>query len=396
MRDSEATLHLDVLDGLRGLAIVLVVLAHSFMTHYRPAFSIGPLSIGLEPFVLGGGALGVELFFFLSGFVLFLPYARAMLGLRERPALGRFIDRRFIKIVPSYALAVVLVAFLFTQDADVVQHRAFHVLTHLLFINPWWHSTIWSVDGAFWSIGVEVQFYVLFPLLALAMTRRPVASYLGTLAAGEGFRLWLQATGRNQEFFWVCQLPAQIDLFGLGMICAYLYVKFAGRNIPNRAAIATTVAVVALVVWLVLVNQFAKVSETGRFGVHDAWQNDHRLIVGWLIALIALGSLFGARWWRMIVANPLLVWLSVISYNLYLWHESIMTQCIKTIFPCGLTPTPWLTDPHWSEHFFLWYAGLSIATASLATYLIERPLLRLGTRGAWDRLARVPARRSAR
>lgn len=395
MHDSESTPHLEVLDGLRGFAIVLVVLAHSFMTHYRPAFSVGPVSIGFEPLVLGGGALGVELFFFLSGFVLFLPYARAALGLRERPTLGRFIDRRFIKIVPSYLIAVLLVAYLFTQDAAVVQNRFFHILTHVLFINPWWHSTIFSIDGAFWSIGVEVQFYVIFPLLALAMSQRPLATYLAMLAVGEGFRLWLQATGRNQDFFWVCQLPAQIDLFGLGMFSAYLFVKY-GKHLPNRSAIATSVALVALAVWIVLVNQFAKISETGKFGVHDAWQNDHRLIVGWLIALIALGSLFGARWWRLVLANPVLVWLSVISYNLYLWHESIITQCIKTIFPCGIVPTPWLTNPHWGRDFFWWYVLLSIAAASFFTYLIERPLLQVGTRGTWDRVVRVLARRSAR
>ena len=123
-----------VLDGLRGLAIALVVLAHSGQTGYRPELDIGRASIALFPIVVAG-SLGVEMFFFLSGFVLFLPYARAMVGEGEPPTIGHFIDRRFIKIVPSYYLALLATAYFFLQPSSVAPRLTGEVARHLAFVH---------------------------------------------------------------------------------------------------------------------------------------------------------------------------------------------------------------------------------------------------------------------
>ena len=380
--------HLAVLDGLRGLAIVLVVVTHSYVTNFRPAAAVGPVAFGLEPVVLGG-SLGVELFFFISGFVLFLPYARAMCGERAFPTFAHFVDRRISKIVPSYWLAVVLTAFLFFAPADVEARRAVEIARHLAFVHSFWRESIFALVSAFWSLAIEVQFYVLFPALAAAMRRAPWVTYAAALGAGEGFRLWLHASGRNQDFFFVCQLPAQIDLFVLGMLCAWLFARNRGRLGNARVERgATILAVAALAFGLWLIADFSHVTKNGSIGDHQAWQSDHRLVVGFTIAALALGSLFAARAWRRVVANAPLVWLSGISYNLYLWHEAILTQCANTGFPCSGIATPWASDPHWTVDFFWTYVGLSVAVAAAVTYGFERPLLRLGT-GGLVRLARA-------
>jgi peptidoglycan/LPS O-acetylase OafA/YrhL len=379
-----------VLDGLRGLAILLVVLTHSFLTGFRPAASLGPIAVGIEPAVLAG-SLGVELFFFLSGFVLFVPYARATLEGRPLPTLAHFLDRRFIKIVPSYFVAVLVTAFLFYIPADVEQERWSQIARHLAFIHPFWYDSMYGIVGAFWSLGVEVQFYAVFPLLAALMRRWPLATYVVLFAIGEGFRVWLQLTKRNGDFFWVCQLPAQIDLFALGMLCAYAYVAFGPRLGGSRAArTSTAIAVAASAFGIWLLNDFSRVTKTMTVADHQSWQNDHRAVVSLTIAAIALGSLFGQRWWRALVANPPLLWLSTISYNLYLWHEAIVTQCWKTGFPCSGITNAWQVDPHWDRDFFFTYVGISVAVAAIVTYGLERPLLRLGTRGLFDVLMRRP------
>jgi peptidoglycan/LPS O-acetylase OafA/YrhL len=385
-----------VLDGLRGLAILLVVLTHSFLTGFRPAVTLGPIAMGIEPTVLAG-SLGVELFFFLSGFVLFVPYARATLEGRPLPTLAHFLDRRFIKIVPSYYLAVLVTAFLFYIPADVEQHRVSQIVRHLTFVHPFWYDSMYGIVGAFWSLGVEVQFYVVFPFLAALMRRWPLATYGALFAIGEGFRIWLQQTKRNGDFFWVCQLPAQIDLFALGMLCAYGYVA-VGRRLDGRrvAAIATAVAVAATAFGTWLLNDFSHVTKTMSVADHQSWQNDHRAIVSLTIAAIALGSLFGQRWWRAVVANPPLLWLSTISYNLYLWHEAIVTQCWKTGFPCAGIANAWQVDRHWDRDFFATYIGLSLLIAAIVTYGVERPLLRLGTRGAFEALVSAIRRQRPR
>jgi peptidoglycan/LPS O-acetylase OafA/YrhL len=382
--------HLAVLDGLRGLAIVLVVATHSFLTGYRPALSLGPLAIGFEPLVLAG-SLGVELFFFISGFVLFLPYARAMRGEGPQPTLAHFIDRRFIKIVPSYYVALFAAAFLFFVPPEVEARRSLELLRHATFTYAFWNESMYSFVSAFWSLGVEVQFYVLFPAIAALMRRRPVSTYVALLVIGEGYRLWLQATGRNQLFYYVCLLPAQIDLFGLGMLSAYAFVRFRHRlREPNVERSATALAVAALGFGTWLLIDFSHVTKTMPPPDHQSWQSDHRLIVAITIAALTLGSLFALPAWRALVANPLLLWLSTISYNLYLWHEAVLVQCEHTGFPCSGIPNPWQVDRHWDVTYFVTYVGISLLFAVVMTYGFERPLLRLGSRGAYEAYVKRP------
>jgi peptidoglycan/LPS O-acetylase OafA/YrhL len=373
-----------VLDGLRGFAVILVVSTHSFLTGYRPALSVGPFAIGFEPMVLGG-SLGVELFFFISGFVLFLPHARAMRGEGPVPTLWHFIDRRFIKIVPSYYFALFVFSFFFFLPPEIEERRWTEIIRHLTFTHPFWYVSMYSLQSAFWSLGVEVQFYVLFPAIAWAMRRRPVTTYVVLLVIGEGFRLWLKATDLNKLFYYVCLLPAQIDLFALGMLSAYVYVRYRHRLRERRiewGATALAVGATGFGTWLI--DDFSHVTKTLGTADHQSWQCDHRLVVGFTIAALTLGSLFALPAWRAIVANPVLVWFSTISYNLYLWHEAIIEQCSHTGFPCSGITNPWQVDRNWGFDFFAIYVGVSVAIATVITYGFERPLLKLGTRGAFE------------
>ena len=379
---------LPVLDGLRGLAIVLVVATHSFLTGYRPALNVGPVAVGFEPLVLAG-SLGVELFFYLSGFVLFLPYAQATLGWRAPPTLAHFIDRRVIKIVPSYYLALLVTAALFYLPPDEAARRSLEIFRHLAFVHPFWYESMFAIQSPFWSVGIEVQFYFLFPLIAAAMRRKPASTCMLLLLIGEGFRLWLRAAGLSQNFYYVSQLPAQIDLFGLGMFSAYLFTRLDRPARRPRVEIgAGIVAALALVAFVWLLNDLSHMTKVGSAGDHQAWQCDHRLIVGATLTFFTLGSLLAAPMWRRAVANPLLMWLATISYNLYLWHGAIVVQCTHTGFPCAGIATPWLSDPNWGSDFFWSYLLVSLALATLVTYTFERPLLRLGTRGVFERVTR--------
>jgi len=390
---SDGSKRLAVMDGLRGLAIFLVFWSHSFLTGYRPGIGVGSFSLSVTPLVFGG-SLGVELFFFISGFVLFVPYARAELEKRREPTLGHFIDRRFIKIVPSYYLALAAVLAFFNLSVEDENSRPWQILTHLTFTHSFWRGTFAKLSGGvFWTLAIEVQFYVLFPLIATFMRRRPLQTYAFLVAIAAAYRLWLDATGRNYDYFWVLQLPDQIDLFAAGMLAAYVYVKFGHRTAEARVrAWATAAAVLATAALLWLMNDFSDVTQAGGIDAHSVWENDNRFAVSITIAAVALGSLFAQGWWRAIVACPPLVWLSTISYNLYLWHDSIVTQCQVSGFPCAGRATPWASIDPWNQQYFVGYAVVSIAIATLMTYAVERPLLKLGTRGAYERFIRDPLR----
>jgi len=376
--------HVRVLDGLRGLAIALVVLCHSGQTGFRPGFTVGQATIGLLPMVVAG-SLGVEIFFFLSGFVLFLPYARSMVGEGEPPTIGHFIDRRVIKIVPSYYIALLATAYFFRQPPSEVPRLTGDVARHLAFVHPFWHESLSSISGPFWTLGIEVQFYILFPFIAACMRRSPVRTYLAMLGVGVAWRLYLVNFGLNGDPYWVSQLPGQIDLFGIGMISAYAFMRLRPYRSDvrvMRAATAVALCAAGALIWFL--DDLSAVTIAGGSGAHQAWHNSHRLIFGATLAAFTLASIFAHGAWRAIVGNPFLVWLSVISYNLYLWNCTIIVQCATTGFPCSGNAAPWAENGDWGTRFFWSYIAISIAVASLVTYGIERPLLRLGTRGMLD------------
>src|SRR5580692_10533687 len=120
-------------------------------------------------FIPETGFVGVHLFFFLSGFVISYPFLRALERGAPMPSWQHFYYRRFIKIVPSYVLSMV-VAFVIGYAA-IVRYGSTpvwqEILTHLLFIHTWWQPTYGSINGVLWTLAVEVEFYLLFPLVWL-------------------------------------------------------------------------------------------------------------------------------------------------------------------------------------------------------------------------------------
>src|SRR5689334_14130487 len=118
---------LDFLDGLRGMAIVLVMLLHYWeITWFN--LTICPLDFG---FLATTGSLGVTLFFFISGFCLFLSYDRT-------PQTWSYVRKRFFKIMPSYVLATAIILIFFVRPFSDFFGFAKHLSTHLFFIHNFW------------------------------------------------------------------------------------------------------------------------------------------------------------------------------------------------------------------------------------------------------------------
>ena len=158
---------LQALDGLRGIAILLVVWFHVWQISWLPA----PLP-ALQ-FLPETGFSGVTLFFFLSGFVISYPFLLARARGTAPPGWRHFASRRSIKIVPSYVLSIaVLIAVGYAHFSSPSQ--AFGAIaTHLLFVHTWFASTYGSINGVLWTRAVEVQFYLLFPLIWFCFNRTP-------------------------------------------------------------------------------------------------------------------------------------------------------------------------------------------------------------------------------
>src|SRR6185312_15875375 len=193
---------------------------------------------------------------------------------------------------------------------------------HLFFIHPLFESTFDSISGPLWTLGVEVQFYLIFPLIASVVGANPISAYLAVIVVAETYRLALIATGHDSVFFTVNQLPAFLDVFVGGMVAAYAVV-WARANVPDLdryrlALTAGAAGAVAAAVWgLVELAQSPAMQSTAAF---FEWQSRYRPAIAAILIVLAVCSVLAAGHWRRALANPIFLFLSAISYNLYAHH----------------------------------------------------------------------------
>ncbi len=375
--------HVRVLDGMRGIAILLVVLLHHWQLSWFALKIPGlPDRFTLE-FAQGAGYVGVELFFFISAFCLFHPHARAMLGSGPVPTLRHYAYRRAIKILPSYLLAVLVFGtVLVSSPLGARIGWPADLGLHLVFLHNLLPETIGSLGPVFWSLAVEVQFYVLFPLLARAARRRPWLTVAAMVAAAIAYRAWARSQPFGRFAFVDSMMPAFLDLFAMGMLAAYLVVWIRARPAADvrrlRGAFTVLAAGGAVALLMLLEWAFDLRFEAA---LPEVWRSHNRT---WLAAAflgVAVASVFAANLWQRLLANPVLVFLSTISYNLYLWHYGIARLIREERWVPSVTAEP-TQDPQWQLTFTLVGIAASVVVATLVTYGFERPLLRLGVRGA--------------
>src|SRR5436305_14999883 len=155
-----------VLDGVRAIAFLCVLTFHIDIVtkglKLWDAATIGPIASG----VAMAGWSGVTLFFVLSGFLLFMPYAKAILFNDEWPQMGRFYLRRMLRILPGYYVALFLLILLFDRQYLRLDHWK-EMALFLTFLMDATRLTFRKLNGPFWTLAVEWQYYMLLPWLAL-------------------------------------------------------------------------------------------------------------------------------------------------------------------------------------------------------------------------------------
>lgn len=330
------------LDGLRGIAVLLVMLCHLL---YRP-------------FALGW--MGVPLFFALSGFLITGILIRA----KGRPHyFGSFYKRRALRIFPIYYLFVAF-AFVFGTPTHDLWRAVIYIQNYRVPGVPQQIPRFFG--GHTWSLAVEEQFYLLWPALVLLLSQRwllrtCVALVVGALA----FRLVAFEVSRDPAL-WVLYgwLPSNIDCLACGAIVAILHHE---RRLDPRAMLAlagaSAVALAALILHLSW-NDW----QTSDIWLHIRANTLLNTVLGALSA--ALVGYFALRpAWPL--SGAVLKRVGRISYGLYLYH----------------VPVYYVVDL-WGRRTLAHYyrAPLKIAAtfavASLSWYLLERRLLKRPVRAS--------------
>ena len=229
---ASGTLHeeprLGVLDGLRGVAVLLVLWYHV----WEIAWLATPPWLAFLP---ATGFIGVQLFFFLSGVVISYPFVRATLHRRPQPTWSNFAWRRFIKIVPSYVLSIAVAYAISYAQVQPYASPVPDVLTHLLFIHTWFPARFGSINGVLWTLAVEVEFYCIFPLIWACFKRQPWITAAGMIAIAWIWRAAMAQCCYDTLFSqYEENLPGYLDIFAFGMIGAYAFARFGERWRASR------------------------------------------------------------------------------------------------------------------------------------------------------------------
>jgi peptidoglycan/LPS O-acetylase OafA/YrhL len=368
------------LDGMRAIAMLSVFVFH-FALALPPLLSVGdphwPLALRGYA-VLPNLDMGVEIFFMLSGYLIFRPFAAANLTGRPRPGLRDYFVRRALRIYPAYWVALLvlwLVGWVHFEGGASVRH----VVTEVLLVHTYFTNA--TIDGIpqSWTLVVEVSFYAFVPLLAWALSRTRLRGHVVTLVAltAVGFLTrWYMLDHTLPRALTV--LPPAMAALAPGMLLAVVQITALHERAPvawlRRALVSTAVWwTIALVVFLVMADHATTyVLYPIRGPSAEAWHQ-------WLAPIVATALVAplvlrgrGTGIGRAIMRSKPLVWIGMVSYGAYLWHFAPLY--------------------HWNGASVaahgLWYCvlvgfgflALTLAIAATSWYLIEAPVLRLAHR----------------
>ena len=335
-------------------------------------------------FLVRAGYMPVDATILLSSFLLFLPYARSMLLGDPWPDARRFYQRRAARIVPSYLFItlVMLFAVAIPQGAySSVGRMLGDVVAHLTFTFTFFRETYLGspLGGSSWTLCVEAQMYLLFPLLAWLCAKHTSATLLGMALVSAYFRGWC-LWHMNEFGMVVNQLISFLDVYALGMACALVYVRLCEKLKRTQKpwqieAAATLILALSFYAAVRVLNAQAY---SGAQANIQAGQMARRPVWALCCAGILMALPFSVGAVRFLFGNRLMRWLSAISMNYYLIHQNLIVQLRHYGIPYSEFQLPnQAGDTVWQWQYTWLSFGLSVLAAILVTVLIEKPFAHL-------------------
>jgi peptidoglycan/LPS O-acetylase OafA/YrhL len=290
---------IEFLDGLRGVAIMLVILFHAFarwpeIVPYHNLYS--------DFFLFKYGYLGVQLFFLISGFVI-------LMTLERTNSFLQFIYKRWLRLFPAMFIATILIyitsQFLFERPAGIPPLKS--ILPGLLFIDPRWIHLISGfeispIEGAFWSLFVEFKFYFVFGIMYFMLGKKNailgIFSMFVLSIIGEKFNIKLLMILSNAFSF------MYFDWFVIGSLVYMYYIDKKVKYLYFS--------------FLVSMIEFYQCINHNEYG---------KLMFLISILIVFITPVYFEKT-RFLLKNKLLLFFGLVSYPLYLIHENAMISLI--------------------------------------------------------------------
>ncbi|MEZ8879696.1 MULTISPECIES: acyltransferase family protein [Vibrio] len=326
------------LDGLRAASILLVCLGHLCGTVNFPQIFMPLNSLG---------NFGVKVFFVISGFLI-TTLLLSELKLTNKINLPQFFIRRMFRLFPAFYFYILCIAIAeYAGIISLLPGDLFHAVTYTM---NYHHEREWWLNHT-WSLAVEEQFYLLWPLLLTTMGRQHAKSLL-LLAVlfVPCIRYWMWFEAGSSPSAMTREFQAIADALAMG--CFIAYMKEAGFTLPSYFGSR----------WFIVVPVAMILVPSALYKLSPAWFYvlGQTLINVCAALMILRYSQFNHGLSFTILNSKLAVWLGVLSYSLYLWQEPFLNS--------------------WTRE---WYATwpinivLVFIFALISYFLIERPGLKL-------------------
>ena len=389
--------YLYALDGLRAISLILIVMFHTFQQSwifYNIKIGGNKYLFSLELFQRYG-YIAIDSFFVLSGFCLFYPIARDMFGESKFGGWKNFFIKRARRIYPSYII-VLLVAVLvpsFSYVGGMYDPKSFvstarNVIMHLLFIHNFNAQTLGTMVSTSWTMSVEVQFYLLFPLLCIPFRKKPLLTGIGMIAVGVILRLILLISINISPAIISAITPIYFDVFALGMLSAY-FVVYARNKIKCMDKLKLCMTIISALCIFTAVGytcwlRSAKAPQGYSADVYFRFL--YRGLFSALIALFIFSACFSYGFWeKKIWGNKFFVFLSSISYTVYYWHQNIYLFLKNNNIPYT-TQNPVMNDRAAMDGLTFLCLTASVIIGVIVTKYIEGPIVKYGYKGSFIKL----------
>jgi peptidoglycan/LPS O-acetylase OafA/YrhL len=346
-------IYFPALNSLRAIAMLLV-----FAAHLGPvAATVGVGAVWTAPAALG--SVGLVLFFVLSGFLITYLLLVEQKD-RRRIDIPRFYLRRILRIWPLYFIIVGIAQFLipctglfgldsiYNATAPNFRQASLYYLFFLPNLAFLMVSPVNPLLGYTWSIGVEEQFYLIWPLV-LQFGRRHLQSILGLIVLLAVWSAWIYIPKFSAAIHW-----SNMGFFALGGLMAFFRAKRAGIVIALSTRM-TQVVVLLLAAGLIAIGQ--------------------NVAAGWAAAFLFSLIILHATQPSTLIGRlryPWLRYLGRISYGMYIFHVLVITLIVRAWAHTGMPPTNWLLP--------LTAFAATVLAGTLSYYGIELPCLRVRKR----------------
>lgn len=357
-RETSSGRFIPEMDGLRFVAISMVVLFHlngylmvktSFYEHGAVAQRNWLCRAALV------GSHGVELFFAISGFILALPFAAHHLAAAPAVNLRKYYLRRLTRLEPPYFVTIFfLMALGMLLHAAALPQLYSHLAASLAYVHNIIYGAPSTVLAVAWSLEIEIEFYLLVPLLTLVFAIRNLIARRALLITIISVTLATQSLSLPQGHRFALSIFAYLQFFLIGFLLADLFLASWG-NSPRRSYYWDAVALAG---WPLL------------FVILQSRALTHWIFPGLLFVLYC--AVFRSRWLNRILVNPWITALGGMCYSIYLIHYEVISAVARFTKSLGQH----LPNPVYLVVQFILVGSAIVAVCGLYFILLEKPCMR--------------------